>query len=60
MTNAFKTLHCRLWALLTQDDGQGLTEYALILALIGIVSIVALDLLGAKVTTVLSSVARSI
>ncbi len=36
--------------LLDEDEGQGLTEYALILALIAIVAIVALNFLGGKVT----------
>jgi pilus assembly protein Flp/PilA len=40
--------------------GQGLTEYALILALIAVVAIAALSLFGNKVTSVLSTVARSV
>jgi len=39
---------------------QGLTEYALILALIAVVAIAALKLLGDKVTSVLSSAASSL
>ena len=42
------------------DEGQGLTEYALILALIAIVAIAALTLLGHKVTSALSTVGSSI
>jgi pilus assembly protein Flp/PilA len=42
------------------QHGQGLAEYALILALIAIVAIVALIFLGAKVSTVLSTVGKSI
>jgi Flp pilus assembly pilin Flp len=38
------------------DDGQGLAEYALVLALIGIISIVALLFLGGTVKTALSTV----
>jgi pilus assembly protein Flp/PilA len=46
---------------LTRDDeGQGLTEYALILALIAIIAIAALTLLGTSVSNVLSTVANSI
>jgi pilus assembly protein Flp/PilA len=46
---------------LTHDeDGQGLTEYALILALIAIIAIAALTLLGGQVTDVLSTVANSL
>ena len=39
-----------------QDDGQGLAEYALILALIAIVAIVALIFLGSQVSDKLSVV----
>jgi Flp pilus assembly pilin Flp len=42
------TLHQNIWSSLTRDEGQGLTEYALILALIAIVAIAALTLLGHK------------
>jgi pilus assembly protein Flp/PilA len=42
------------------DEGQGLTEYALILALIAIVAIAALTLLGHKVTNALSTVGNSL
>jgi Flp pilus assembly pilin Flp len=40
--------------------GQGLVEYALILALIAIVAIVALVFLGGKVSTVLRAVGTSV
>ena len=42
------------------DEGQGLAEYALILALIAIVAIVALIFLGGQVSTILSTVGASI
>jgi pilus assembly protein Flp/PilA len=42
------------------EEGQGLAEYALILALIAIVAIVALLFLGGKISTVLSIVGGSI
>jgi pilus assembly protein Flp/PilA len=42
------------------DEGQGLAEYALILALIAIVAIVALIFLGGQVSTILSNVGTSI
>ena len=42
------------------DEGQGLAEYALILALIAIVAIVALIFLGGQVSTILSKVGSSI
>jgi pilus assembly protein Flp/PilA len=42
------------------EDGQGLAEYALILALIAIVAIVALIFLGGQVQTILSTVGASV
>ena len=42
------------------DEGQGLAEYALILALIAIVAIVALIFLGNQVSTILSTVGKAI
>ena len=42
------------------EDGQGLAEYALILALIAIVAIVALIFLGSQVSTILSTVGNSV
>jgi pilus assembly protein Flp/PilA len=44
----------------SEDEGQGLAEYALILALIAIVAIVALIFLGGQVSTILSTVGSSI
>jgi pilus assembly protein Flp/PilA len=43
-----------------QTDGQGLAEYALILALIAIVAIIALIFLGNQVSSILSTVGSSI
>ena len=40
----------------TDEEGQGLAEYALILALIAIVAIVALLFLGGQISTILSQV----
>jgi len=45
---------------LRNDDGQGLAEYALILALIAIVAIIALIFLGGQVSTILSTVGNSV
>ena len=42
------------------EEGQGLAEYALILALIAILAIVALIFLGGQVSKVLSTVGSSI
>ena len=43
-----------------RDEGQGLAEYALILALIAIVAIVALIFLGGQVSKILSTVGSSV
>jgi pilus assembly protein Flp/PilA len=50
-----------IWAWLHRDEeGQGLAEYALILALIAILAIVALLFLGGQVSQVLSTVGNSL
>ena len=50
----------QLFARRTDDEGQGLAEYALILALIAIVAIVALIFLGTQISLILSDVGKSI
>jgi pilus assembly protein Flp/PilA len=51
----------RLYSLIRRDeDGQGLAEYALILALIAIVAISALMFLGSQVSDKLSVIGSSI
>jgi pilus assembly protein Flp/PilA len=42
------------------DEGQGLAEYALILALIAIVAIIALIFLGSQVSGILSTIGQSV
>jgi pilus assembly protein Flp/PilA len=42
------------------EEGQGLAEYALILALIAIVAIIALIFLGGQVSSILSTVGGSV
>ena len=42
------------------EEGQGLAEYALILALIAIIAIIALIFLGGQVSQILSNVGKSI
>jgi pilus assembly protein Flp/PilA len=49
-----------LASLRRDDEGQGLAEYALILALIAIVAIIALIFLGQQVSSQLSNVGTSI
>jgi pilus assembly protein Flp/PilA len=49
-----------LGALRRDEEGQGLAEYALILALIAIVAIVALLFLGGAISNILSTVGSSV
>ena len=44
----------------TDEEGQGLAEYALILALIAVVAIVALIFLGGQINAILSDVGNAI
>jgi pilus assembly protein Flp/PilA len=60
MLKLFVNMKLFIARLTDEDEGQGLTEYALILALIAIVAIAALTLLGGKVNSALSTVASSI
>ena len=57
----FNALYLRVTELVRRDeDGQGLAEYALILALIAIVAIIALIFLGGQVSKILSTVGNSV
>jgi pilus assembly protein Flp/PilA len=57
----FSDLYLKILKAVDRDDkGQGLAEYALILALIAIVAIVALIFLGGQVKTILSTVGTSV
>jgi pilus assembly protein Flp/PilA len=49
-----------LRSLRRDEEGQGLAEYALILALIAVVAIVALIFLGGQVSGILNTVGSSI
>jgi len=60
MLSIYVNLQTLLQRVFDDEEGQGLTEYALILALIAIIAIAALTLLGGKVSNVLSTVANSI
>ncbi|MFI5262633.1 MAG: Flp family type IVb pilin [Candidatus Limnocylindrales bacterium] len=44
----------------SREDGQGLAEYALILALIAIIAILALLFLGSQIAGILSNTGTSI
>ncbi len=57
----FTDLYVRITEKLQRDeDGQGLAEYALILALIAIIAIIALIFLGGRISGTLSTVGDSI
>jgi pilus assembly protein Flp/PilA len=53
-------LHALIASFRKDEEGQGLAEYALILALIAIVAIIALIFLGGQVSTILSTVGGSV
>jgi pilus assembly protein Flp/PilA len=54
-------LYLKVLSVLDRDEeGQGLAEYALILALIAIVAIIALIFLGSQVSKILSTVGNSV
>jgi len=46
--------------LVRSEKGQGLAEYALILALIAIVAVIALTFLGTTISTILNSIGDSL
>jgi pilus assembly protein Flp/PilA len=48
------------WLGIMDESGQGLAEYALILALIAVLAIAAVTFLGGKVDLILSNVGKSI
>ena len=55
------SIYLKVMELINRDeDGQGLAEYALILALIAIIAIVALIFLGGQVSKILSTVGSSV
>ena len=57
----FNDLYLKVLAAVSRDEeGQGLAEYALILALIAIVAIIALIFLGTQVSRILSTVGSSV
>jgi pilus assembly protein Flp/PilA len=60
VTSILWAIHDRIERPFDRQDGQGLAEYALILALIAIVAIIALIFLGGQVSKILSTVGKSI
>ena len=53
-------IHTWLSSLLDREEGQGLAEYALILALIAVIAIAALVFLGTQISTILSTIGARI
>ena len=49
-----------LMQFIRRDDGQGLAEYALILAFIAVVAILAITFLGTQISEILSAVGEAI
>jgi pilus assembly protein Flp/PilA len=60
MTLIYSQIQAFFASLRDEQEGQGLAEYALILALIAIVAIVALIFLGGQVSKILSNVGNSV
>ena len=60
MAYIYSNITAFLASLRDDEEGQGLAEYALILALIAIVAIVALIFLGSQVSKILSNVGNSV
>ena len=56
----FQYLSALIASIRRDEEGQGLAEYALILALIAIIAIVALIFLGGQISTILSTVGSSV
>jgi pilus assembly protein Flp/PilA len=54
------TMFNKLKAFATQEDGQDLLEYALLVALIALVAIGAVGLAGGAVNTIFSNVAAAL
>jgi pilus assembly protein Flp/PilA len=64
MVDAFTSVVVRAqntwFALRNREDGQGLVEYALIIALVGLAAIVALGFLSTKINTLFSKAGNSL
>ena len=49
-----------LWSWLSREDGQDLTEYALLIGLIVIIAVGAITLMGSSISEILSSIASTL
>lgn len=50
------SLYTRLMAWMNSEEGQGMAEYGLIIALVALVVIAALSLLGTQLTTIFTNI----
>ncbi len=53
-------LQSRMIGALRREEGQGMTEYAMLIAFIAVVAVVAVKFLGSQISTLLNSVASSL
>jgi pilus assembly protein Flp/PilA len=60
MLEVVQSLMARYVAMREDEEGQALVEYALILALVSVVSIAALTLLGGNISSILNQVANKL
>jgi Flp pilus assembly pilin Flp len=60
MRNMLSTIQTWTETIVRSEDGQGLTEYALILFFVSIVAVLALTFLGTQITSLLSNAANSV
>lgn len=58
MIAQLKSIAAALAALGAREEGQALMEYALVLALVALVAVLALTLISGPVTSVITTVAR--
>ncbi len=49
-----------LWSWLRREEGQDLTEYALIIGLIVVLAVAAVTLMGQSISSILSSIASTL
>jgi pilus assembly protein Flp/PilA len=54
------SLYTRLMSWLNREEGQGMAEYGLIIALVAIVVIVALTTLGTQLSTIFVSISSAV
>lgn len=60
MADYLRHLHRRLWTLLSREEGQAVTEYALVIALVALVAIIALQLLGVGIKNIFTAAGNGI